>query len=817
MLTAVSTLAVSFMSLLQKQEIAETGEWHALYRDVNEEQLAVIHSDENTKAIILSRDEGYAYLEDSNNENKPYLFFRAYNEDGFEKFPIELIEGSFPTNENELLISAHIETNAKVEFEVGESITLDVGERMVADNDQPLGQSLPLSTSGEGVNLENLADQQTKEFTIVGIMARPNWEPISAPGYTALTHLPDHYLAEEALINASVVWNKINRSAVENAEGLAEQLNIDTFSVNNRLLSYYGVINDDGLQTTFFSVAAIIMTVIVVGSVSLIYNAFAISVSERSRHLGMLSSIGATKKQKQNSVFFEGIVIGLISIPLGLISGLVGIGITFYFINPLIQDAFGMTEVLEVVVTPMSLIVASAVSLITIFISTYIPAKRASKVSAIDAIRQTMDVKTTSKKLRTSRLVRNLFGIEAEFGLKNLKRNKRRYSVVVFSLVVSIVLFLTVSFFTDQLKSTTEQRQSGFNYDIEVVSLVRDGEDHPFTDDFIHSVTSLEEVTDTSLIHHVLLETTLNDKQISSEKTDAFSYIRLHVLDRENLQDYTEKIGIDVSEVVDEDHTTGVLINNELSTEESTAIIIEPGQSIEVVYDNWEADTKAVLGDIEVVALTEVLPTGVQLGHQGELKMIVSEETFNQLNSSNQILESRYVLYLSSDDPVATHEVLEHLKESDLYIYNQYNARQQDQQNMLLISVFIYGFITLITAISVANIFNTISTSISLRKQEFAMLKSVGMTPKGFNKMINYESIFYGIKALLYGLPISVTVMYFMYNALELSFNYPFEIPWLTILYTFIGVFIIVGSAMLYSGSKVKKENIIDGLKQENL
>src|SRR5690625_7155495 len=223
MLTAVSTLAVSFMSLLQKQEIAETGEWHALYRDVNEEQLAVIHSDENTKAIILSRDEGYAYLEDSNNENKPYLFFRAYNEDGFEKFPIELIEGSFPTNENELLISAHIGTNAKVEFEVGESITLDVGERMVADNDQPLGQSLPLSTSGEGVNLENLADQQTKEFTIVGIMARPNWEPISAPCYTALTHLPDHYLAEEALINASVVWNKINRSAVENAEGLAEQ------------------------------------------------------------------------------------------------------------------------------------------------------------------------------------------------------------------------------------------------------------------------------------------------------------------------------------------------------------------------------------------------------------------------------------------------------------------------------------------------------------------------------------------------------------------------------------------------------------------
>lgn len=197
--------------------------------------------------------------------------------------------------------------------------------------------------------------------------------------------------------------------------------------------------------------------------------------------------------------------------------------------------------------------------------------------------------------------------------------------------------------------------------------------------------------------------------------------------------------------------------------------------------------------------------------------MVVSEETLNHLNKNNQILENRYAFYLSSTDPLATHEKLENIKTSDMYLYNNYKSRQEDELNLLLISVFIYGFITLITAISIANIFNTISTSISLRKQEFAMLKSVGMTPKGFNKMINYESIFYGIKALLYGLPISLAVMYLIYLAMDVSFAYPFEIPWLTILYTFIAVFIIVGSAMLYSGSKVKKENIIDGLKQENL
>src|SRR5690625_1222945 len=171
------------------------------------------------------------------------------------------------------------------------------------------------------------------------------------------------------------------------------------------------------------------MIIIIIESVSLIYNAFAISFSERSQHLGMLLSVGATKKQKRNSVFFEGMVIGLISIPLGIISGLVGIGITFYFINSLIQDSFGLTEKLTVTITPLSITVACAVSLLTIFISSYIPARRASKVSAIDAIRQTMDVKMTSKRVKTSRFVRKIFGIEAEFGLKNLKRKIGRAHV----------------------------------------------------------------------------------------------------------------------------------------------------------------------------------------------------------------------------------------------------------------------------------------------------------------------------------------------------------------------------------------------------
>ncbi len=502
-------------------------------------------------------------------------------------------------------------------------------------------------------------------------------------------------------------------------------------------------------------------------------------------------------------------------------------GITFYFINSLIQDSFGVTEKLTVIVTPSSIIVACAVSLLTIFISTYIPAKRASKVSAIDAIRQTMDVKMTSKNVKTSKLVRKIFGIEAEFGLKNLKRNKRRYSAIVFPLVISILLFLTVSFFTDQIKQSVVFTQRGLNYDIEIASFTPNSTGHAFDDSLISSIVSIEGVTGHNFMQEVWLETTLNENQTPKELKEITGQVKydagisLYVLGKESLREYAEETGVNYAQLIEEDKMTGIIVNRAFMAGEkrgeSIAVQMNAGESLELIYDDWQEDSKASLGDLEVLALTDKRPMGVELGYQGGITIIVSEETLAQLNKDNKITEASYALYLTSSDPLAIHEKIEDLKDNSMHIFNHHKMKQDDERFVLLISVFTYGFIALITAISVANIFNTISTSIALRKREFGMLKSVGMTPKGFNKMINYESIFYGVKSLLYGLPLSIGVMYLIYNAMMDSFDYPFKLPWLSILYTIIAVFIIVGSAMLYSSSKVKKENIIDALKQENI
>ncbi|PKR86331.1 ABC transporter permease [Heyndrickxia camelliae] len=834
MITAVATLFVSFMDLMKRQEIADNGEWHVLYKDVNKKQLEAIEKDDATKKVVLTRDEGYAPLKGGQNKSKPYLFIKQYSAQGFKQFPIELEKGRLPKAANEVVLSDRISTDGKVNFNIGDSITLNIGEREMKLAGQPVkkfGQNDPLQIEDEKLT-ETFKKLTTKTYTVVGFINLPNWEPTWAPGYTVIGYIDKSMIGASNKADAAVVLKKVNGSLYSHAEELAKQENIKSVKFNNALLRYYGVTNDLGLKRTLFSLTAVIMGVIIIGSVSLIYNAFAISVSERSRHLGMLSSVGATRRQKQNSVFFEGFIIGLISIPLGIIFGLTGIGVTFLFINSVVQNALGLDVNWRLTVTPFSILIACIVSMATILISTYLPARKASKISAIDAIRQTTDIKLTSKRVKTSKFVRKIFGFEAEVGLKNLKRNKRRYQATVFSLVISIVLFLAVSFFNANLKKSLVLSQDNISFDIQVSV---DGEITKSDKDIFKTIAQLGDVTDASEMRSIDSSAWIDKDSIAKElktkdyhdqmRDEKFPYnIMVHELDEQHLKAYAKSIGADYGKLNNPKHVAGIVIDT-ISYEdmqakkyvETKAIHAKAGQSIDLSLIDPNTEKTERFGEVTFAALTEQLPMGLSSSGPGNLDIIVSKQGMNQLLKKYPTDDIHSFLYLKSKDPIKTQEEIEKIKPGNMYVYNVFQGRQQEEQMLLLMSVFTYGFIALMTAISVANILNTITTSISLRKREFAMLKSIGMTPKGFNKMIHYESIFYGIKSLLYGLPISIVVMYLIYRSLMNSFSFGFSLPWLEIVYAILAVFIIVSIAMLYSSSKVKKENIIDTLKQESI
>lgn len=175
-------------------------------------------------------------------------------------------------------------------------------------------------------------------------------------------------------------------------------------------------------------------------------------------------------------------------------------------------------------------------------------------------------------------------------------------------------------------------------------------------------------------------------------------------------------------------------------------------------------------------------------------------------------------LGIVTDSHTETVEQLEKLVDQNsltgVTIMDLVDSMQTMNAIISVLQIFVYGFVALITLISVANIINTVSTGIDLRRKEFAMFKSVGTTPHGFTKMICLESLFYGLKAIVFGIPISILISYAMYLILS-SNNIPFTINIPLYLIVIAVVFVIVGASMFYAVSKLKNDSIVETLKED--
>lgn len=828
MVTAVATLFFSFQELMKKQAIANYGSWHVRYHDVSRDQLAAIEKDEKTRDVMLTERLGYAALPESRNAYKPYAYIEAYNSRGFSNFPIVLKEGRFPRHPNEVVISNEMITKAGVAYKLGERLSLQVGEREEISDGNEIREILQQNTRlrmEDGRRLETLVRLKPESFTVVGIIDRPISEPAESPGYTMLAYVDEKTIGPADTFDASVLLTKLDRSLYGHAAALAKQLHVNKVGYNDALLRFYGVTSNSQTTATLITLCVIIVGIITAGSILLIYNAFMISVAERSRYLGLLSSIGATKRQKRNSVFFEGAIFGTICIPLGYLCGLAGMAVTFKGIHSSIHGVFGMNQDLTIAVTPLSVILTIAVSLFTILMSTYLPARRASGISAIDALRQTMDTKRKGDDVRTSGIVRYVFGIEAELGLKNLNRNKRRSRTVVISLAIGIVLFLSVSFFTANLEKSFRLSQADLNYDLQVSP---SAEDSALDKEQVQAFVSLRNVTAYSLIHRYTFNSSISSSLVPTAVRNWFDNngfpaqsgkypyaAEVNGLSDEQLQAYAKRTGADIRSLLNPDKASAIVLNTSSFEDAaskkfvaSKVLAVQKGDSLALGFDN--------LSNVSIAALTDIVPMGVALPwNTVTLKLIMSEAVLESLRLKDSGEGQSMNLYLDSKDPLDTQQQIEN-SDSHVVVNNEFQARRRQEQLMLLFYVFAYGFVALITIISVANLFNAISTSLMLRTREIAMLRSVGMTSKGIDKMIRFESMCYGLQSLAYGLPLGIALMYLIYRAFMNRFHYGFILPWTSMLCMIAAVFVIIGTAMLYASSKVKKVNIIDALKQES-
>lgn len=838
MLSAVSTFCASFTELMRNEAIADNGNWHAMISGVRMRDVPALESAGFVGETSLSRDVGYARLSDSKNEDKPYLFIRQFGENSGQSFPIKLVEGRMPQNGNELVLSEHLEKNGGVKYRVGDEFTLEIGKRTTPDG-HALGQQNPYQGKPEADSEgEIFTPEQTRTYTVVGIMARPNFEPTWAPGYTALSFLNPQALAPDDTVTVTLLAGKLSHGFFDDVSALAQSVGLDDSHIgyNTELLRYSGIFANDGTQNMIYGFAAVFIVIIIVASVSLIYNAFAISVSERVSQLGMLASVGATKRQKRRSVYFEGFLLGGAGIPAGILVGIAGIGVTLSVIRPLMESftRFSSAEGLALHVSPLSIASAVVLAALTIFISVWIPARRASKIMPIDAIRQSKEIKLTRKAVKTSRLTHALFGFEGEIALKNLKRNRKKYRATVLSLIISLVLFLTVSYAAEEMNQTSGAVETGYNFDLSVsytnvpAAEARDANT---------AIAALDGVTDAAAIEKAdgflpLRSTQLSDL-VRRLYADGETYLldtTLYCLDDASFDRYARSLGADPQEYRDPENPKMILINYGqayFDGKHTAGELFSGKPGGQLLFTRDSSGKAAVENGVELEAglLTDQRPIGVLVSYLDSASAIVSREVFDSLPDEMKSIDSHgnpsfQQLFLSCGDADALETKIQELLNGvsgRTYVFNVASQARSERNAMLVLGIFLYGFIILISLICIANIFNTVTTNVALRRREFAMLRSVGMTPKSFNRMIRFESVFYGLKALLWGLPISLAVTLLLHNLQADVFDVGFSLPWASYGVAVILIFVIVGVTMLYSSTKIKKENIIDALKTDTM
>lgn len=861
LLTAVSTFAMSAKDSLVEFEKKAEGNFHYEFEGVNADELRTFENNRNIESYFYTKNLGYAKLEDSQNDYKPYAYVTAYDAKGLEELKVNLVEGRLPQNENEILMPTHVVTNGRLDIKVGDTITLNVGKRMSGDFE--LNQGNPFLDEND----ERIVDTTTHTYKIVGMIERPGKivEPNSAPGYTFITTqskfdgnitvfvrftkkaLKDLDSVVSAVIGVDkkaykVYYNKYfnwedysmeeRTELLEKAEKEIEKAKYD-FTDNNRLIDLEGMPLDDAMIKSLFAVAVIVTLIIITSSVFCIRNLFLISTTEKVKQYGVLASVGATRKQIKKSVLFEALLMGLVGIPLGLILGLLATFILIKVCNWLLVDIssmFNLTLIFNV--SPWAIIISVILSIITIYLSALKSARMAARLTPLDAIRSTADIKVDSKKVKCPKIISKIFKIGGTISYKNMKRNKKKYKTAIVSIFLCVATFIPLSYFVSLTFSITRMAYKEFSYDMRVFD--KSGDKKGF-EEKLNEIARLDEVKDYSIVSNTafliedqkyLTEDYINFRgpnySISQEDSDIdkqYYSMEFVALDDRSYASYVKSLGLDVSKTKDKvillNKYSGMAYNKEKGSTDLAEIDILNVSANSTVKGYFMENGLDKELDITIAAITDKKP--IAEVSTSSATMIVNMEYFSSLVENNGGYGK--ILYISTDKNMALGEEIEEILKGYDYGIDDIKEQAQAMKSIFtIIAIFMYGFITVIALIGITNIVNTLNTSMELRSREFATLKSLGMTSNEFSSMVNLESIFIGTKALVFGVPIGLVLSYLLNKVLTNgSFTIAFNPPILATLGAVVFVYALLLLIMHYAIKKVNKKNIIDTIRNENI
>lgn len=903
LLSALVTLVSSFQYSMIEYQKQKGGDFHVKFSNVKMSELSEFKNNRNIESTFETMGMGFAKLDGCKNEDKPYAYVMATDEAGFERGCFHLIEGRMAKNEDEIVIPRHLKTNGRIDIKVGDEITLDVGKRYDSNTEGVIGENCAYEHEAE-----TLTDTVTKRYKVVGIMERPGYgmEDYSAAGYTFVTYSDElaaidngskseageadttltvySRYTQKALRNKDAVtadiigvdeklFAKANNSSVEmtaeESDRFLKEMENAKYDIymNGFLISYECVFPLDGTFKALFTVAAVVALIIILTSVYCIKNSFNISITEKIRQYGMLASVGATRRQIKSSVKTEAAMLGVVGIPVGTMSGILASLVLVKVVNAL--SAGWLNFALSFHTSLPALILAVILSIATIYFSATGSARRAAKVTPLEAIRNTKEIKIKSAKLKTPAIIGRIWGIGGVISYKNIKRNNKKYRTTVTSIVICSVTFIVISYFMSMAFSMVGMSYASTDYNIGINMSYKKDIDIEKLSKLVSGIEGVDDYLVGAGYDFDVSKPKYTKEygeycgQLYDDSEDVSQEFLITVLDDKSYDKYASDAGI-------KNAATGAILVNKCAfdvyNENSSKYVkkemelykYKAGDTIECgynVYDDASSDDNAVEGDTEsstednsgyvdeetinngvrktvdvtIAGVTDKVPIGYK-SYSYTTLLFMNQKGFESLwadGKSNELKQryasySAYVVAENADDYQDTFEkeTEENPEYSQISFYvSNLDKEMRDEKSLFtLLGVFAYGLIVVIALIGITNIINTLSTGMELRSREFATLRSIGMTDKQFAGMVRLESVFISVKALVIGVPLGILISYLlcvMMNRMDNAIIY--EPPYKAIILCIVVVIMLIYAIMKLSMTKLRHNNIIETIKNENL
>ncbi|MBQ7596292.1 MAG: ABC transporter permease, partial [Clostridia bacterium] len=763
----ITGVMVSFSSFIRYYcEVSEysQGTSVAVIYDATPEQVKTLKENEKIGKVGLLaklKPEDFSFSMNPGDEKAAIYYIQCGDDGYFEQMITCTVDGRLPENENEIVVEKKFLEVQSLDWKIGDTVTLTLGD---VQEGEFYGKFTPVKTA---------------KYRITGLL-NDNLPTSDCPILRNIS-------AAEAQgkVNVNLELKEYDRRSEKTLYEIMDSIGAKEYTFSRDILLGHGIFTASNTVMNLLPFVAVMIVIIMTASVTMIYNAFSMSLSERTRYLGMLASVGATKKQKHRSVLFEGFVLGIIGIPLGIGFGVLGIFITLKAVGQSIVST-GMlgSDVGHISFNtdvPLWAVICIIVfSAMTILISCLIPAHKASRITPVDAIRQTNVVKLKARKLRSSKLIRKIFGYEGELANKNIKRNGRKGRVITFSIALSVVLFLTVNYFCTGMMQVVSDESNAY----EVTAFAATESDYKKLKEYVADMQSVDDYAGIcsrsqgfdSFSDFKTFCPGLGDESLYTPAGKALMEKKcrytVSFIDDENFAELCEKNGLNSKDYFgtnacvimnNVDHVSGNTLFNDKAIGRKIIAKDEMSKDGELTlkgfikYDPDELICRITSGSGIYVYAPMSTWFDMQLGHTA--CVIISTDKHEEVTDELRTLPdlNRFSMPLTVED-------------------NAENMKTT-KQVVFVMEVFIYGFIVLITLVTVFNIMNTISTGMDLRSREFAMIKSVGTTPGGIRKMILLESLFYGLKALVIALPLSVLLTFLMKQTV-IDDEIPFFIDW---------------------------------------